>query len=84
MVQKKYRALYSSKSPGKSGPIGPDQELIRLVLDIKHRNPRMGYDRIAMQVLQAFGVEVDKHVYDVFWLSTTNRSIPAALRGSHF
>lgn len=62
MVQKKCRALYSAKSPGKPGPKGPDQELIRLVLDIKHRNPRMGYDRIAMQVLQAFGVEVDKHV----------------------
>jgi transposase InsO family protein len=62
MVQKKYRALYSSKSPGKPGPKGPDQELIHLVVDIKHRNPRMGYDRIAMQVLQAFGVKVDKHV----------------------
>jgi hypothetical protein len=54
--------LYSSKSSGKPGPKGPDQELIRLVVDIKHRNPRMGYDRVAMQVLQAFGVEVDKHV----------------------
>ena len=62
MVQKKYRVLYSSKSSGKPGPKGPDQELIRLVVDIKHRNPRMGYDRVAMQVLQAFGVEVDKHV----------------------
>jgi putative transposase len=62
IVQKKYRRLYSAKSPGKPGPKGPDPELIRLVVDIKHRNPRMGYDRIAMQVLQAFGVEVDKHV----------------------
>jgi hypothetical protein len=62
IVQKKYRRLYSAKSPGKPGPKGPDPELIRLVVDIKHRNPRMGYDRIAMQVLQGFGVEVDKHV----------------------
>lgn len=62
MVKKKYRELYSAKSPGKPGPKGPDQELIRLVVDFKHRNPRMGYDRIAMQVLQAFGIEVDKHV----------------------
>ena len=62
MIQKKYRALYSAKSPAKRGPKGPDPELIRLVVDIKHRDPRMGYDRIAMQVLQGFGVEVDKHV----------------------
>jgi putative transposase len=51
IVQKKYRRLYSAKSPRKPGPKGPDPELIRLVVDIKHRNPRMGYDRIAMQVV---------------------------------
>ncbi len=62
LVKKKYRALYSAKSGGKPGPKGPDETLIRLVVELKQRNPRMGYDRIAMQVFQAFGVEIDKHV----------------------
>jgi len=37
-------------------------ELVKLVVEMKHRNPRMGYDRIAVQIYQAFGIEVDKHV----------------------
>jgi transposase InsO family protein len=62
LVKRKYRLLYSAKSPGKPGPKGPEPQLIKLVVELKHRNPRMGYDRIAMQVHQAFGIEVDKHV----------------------
>lgn len=62
LIKRKYRLLYSAKNPGKPGPKGPDPELVKLVVEIKHRNPRMGYDRIAMQIYQAFGVEVDKHV----------------------
>jgi len=62
LVQRKYRRLYSAKNPGQPGPKGPEPKLIKLVVDIKQRNPRMGYDRIAMQIYQAFGVKVDKHV----------------------
>ncbi len=62
LVNRKYRLLYSAKSRGKPGPKGPNPELINLVLDLKYRNPRMGYDRIAMQIYQAFGIQVDKHV----------------------
>jgi putative transposase len=62
LVRRKYRLLYSAKISGKPGPKGPGPELIKLVLEMKHRNPRMGYDRIAMQIYQAFGIEVDKHV----------------------
>ena len=62
LVRRKYRLLYSSKIPGKPGPKGPAPELNKLVLEMKHRNPRMGYDQIAMQIYQAFGIEVDKHV----------------------
>lgn len=62
LVKRKYRRLYSAKHPGKPGPKGPDAALIRLVVEMKHRNARMGYDRIAMRVYQAFGIIVDKHV----------------------
>ena len=62
LVKRKYRRLYSAKNPGKPAPKGPEPELVQLVICIKQRNPRMGYDRIAMQVYQAFGIEVDKHV----------------------
>jgi transposase InsO family protein len=62
LVERKYRILFSAGSSRKPGPKGPDDELIRLVVAIKQKNPRMGYDRIAMQVLQAFGINIDKHV----------------------
>ncbi len=62
LVNRKYRLLYSAKHQGKPGPKGPDPELIKLVVEMKHRNPRMGYDRIAIQIYQAFGIVVDKHV----------------------
>jgi len=62
LVKQKYRLLYSTKSVRKPGPKGPQPELIKLVVEVKHRNPRMDYDRIAMQIYQAFGIEVDTHV----------------------
>lgn len=62
LVKRKYQRLYSAKNPGKPGPKGPDAALIQLVVEMKHRNPRMGYDRIAMQVYQAFGMVVSKDV----------------------
>ncbi len=62
LVNRKYRLLYSAKKPAKPGPKGPGPALIKLVVEMKHRNPRMGYDRIAMQIYQAFGARIDKHV----------------------
>lgn len=46
----------------KTGPKGPSDELIQIILEMKKRNPRYGYGRIAMQIYQAYGFEVDKHV----------------------
>jgi len=62
LVKRKYRLLYSRKSTKKRGPKGPSQELIDLVLEIKRRNPRYGYLRIAMQVYHAFGHKIDPGV----------------------
>jgi putative transposase len=55
LVKRKYRLLYSAKSPGKPGPKGPEPQLIKLVVELKQRNPRMGYDRIAI------ATQMDQH-----------------------
>lgn len=63
LVKKKYRWLFSNKNPRmKTGPKGPSDELIQIILEMKKRNPRYGYHRIAMQIYQSYGFEVDKHV----------------------
>ncbi len=62
LVKRKYRLLFSAKRKTKPGPKGPSQELIDLVIEMKRRNPRFGYRRIAMQIAHAFKIEIDKDV----------------------
>jgi len=57
LVKKKYQQLYSRKTPGQPGP---NDELVQLVLKMKHQNPRFGYQRIAMQIYQSFGIEISR------------------------
>ena len=63
LVDRKYRLLFSS-SPHrcKPGPKGPSAELIAAIVEMKRRNPRFGYLRIAQQISHAFAVEIDKDV----------------------
>jgi hypothetical protein len=60
LIDRKYSQLYSNKSKIKLGRKGPDQEIIDLVVEIKKKNPLMGYGRIAMQIFKEFGVEVSR------------------------
>jgi putative transposase len=62
LVHRKYRLLFSSKSRSKPGPKGPDQDLIKAVIEMKRRNPRWGCPRIAEQLALAFGVLINKDV----------------------
>lgn len=62
LVRRKYRALYSPHRRGKSGPKGPSQELIHAIVELKRRNPRFGYPRIARIISQTFGIEIDRNV----------------------
>jgi putative transposase len=62
LVQRKYRLLFSPKHRAKPGPKGPDQDLIRAVVDMKKRNPRWGCPRIAKQIELAFGIPINKDV----------------------
>jgi putative transposase len=63
LVDRKYRMLFSSSSRRrKPGPKGPSTELISAIVEMKRRNPKFGYLRIAQQISRAFGVEIDKDV----------------------
>src|SRR5262245_39802150 len=63
LVRRKYRGLFSSRRcPKKCGPKGPDEALIRAIVELKSRNPRFGCPRIARILAQTFGVDIDKNV----------------------
>lgn len=61
LVKRKYRQLFSPRrTPGKPGPEGPSTELVAAIVEMKGRNPRFGYQRIADQISLAFDIPVDK------------------------
>ena len=63
LVRRKYRLLFSARPrPKKPGPKGPDNALIRAIVELKLRNPRFGCPRIARIISQTFGIDVDKNV----------------------
>jgi len=61
LVQRKYRRLFTPRHRGSPGPKGPSPELVDAILEMKRRNPRFGYQRIAQQLALAFGIEIDKN-----------------------
>ena len=61
-VNRKYRLLFTPKTRGKPGPIGPSPELISAIVEMKRRNPRFGYQRIADQISLNFNIEIEKDV----------------------
>lgn len=60
LVNRKYRRLFTPRHRGTPGPRGPAPELVDAILEMKRRNPRFGYQRIAQQLALAFGIEIDK------------------------
>ena len=62
LVKRKYRLLYSPSKRRRPGPKGPSRELIDTVVEMKRRNPRIGCRKIAEQISNAFGLEIDKDV----------------------
>jgi transposase InsO family protein len=60
LVRRKYSRLYSNKTKKKPGRKGQDQALIDLVIEMKAHNPSFGYGRIAMQIFEAFGIEISR------------------------
>ncbi len=62
LEKRKYRLLFSSRRMGKPRTKGPSQGLIRVILQLKRRNPQFGCPQIALIVRRTFGVEIDKDV----------------------
>lgn len=63
LVDRKYRILFSSSGrPRKPGPKGPSSELIAAIVEMKRRNPKFGYLKIAQQISHAFGLDIDKDI----------------------
>jgi len=61
LVKRKYQELFSPKRRGKPGPKGPSPDLIAAIVEMKRRNPNLGYQRIADQIALVVGIELDKH-----------------------
>ena len=65
LVDDKYHLIFSSTgNQGKPGPKGPCPELIAAIIVLKSRNPKFGCVRIAHELADAFGIELNK---DVVW-----------------
>ena len=62
LVKRKYRLLFTQLYGRKRGPKGPSRELISAIVEMKYRNPRFGYQRIADQISLTFDVDLDKDV----------------------
>src|ERR1700682_1284031 len=63
LVRRKYRRLFSSSPcPKTPGPKGPSEALIQAIVELKSRNPRFGWPRIARIISHTFGVDIDKNV----------------------
>ena len=62
LVSRKYRTLFTPKYCRKPGPPGPEPELIAIIVEMKLRNPRFGYQRIPDQIPLAFELDVHKDV----------------------
>ncbi len=62
LVKRKYLQLFSSTGKGKPGPKGPNNELIKAIVEIKQRNPNFGCPRIAHIINNTFGFKINKDV----------------------
>ena len=62
LVSRKYHLLFTAKNRRKPGPVGPSPALIAIIVEMKRRNPRFGYQRIADQISLVFDIDVDKYV----------------------
>ena len=62
LVKRIYSRLFTTKNRRKPGPVGPSPALIAIIVEMKRRNPRFGYQRIADQISLVFDINIDKNV----------------------
>lgn len=72
LVKRKYRQLFCCLSRQKPGPKGPSPELIRLVVEIKTKNPSYGCERIAFLISELLNEHVDdqtvRRILRKYWI----------------
>ena len=83
LLQRKYRALFSSARKRKPGPKGPSKALVQAIVELKRRNPRFGCPRIALILAKTFGIEIDKDVVRRILLRHSRRAEREAGDRSH-
>ena len=76
LVKRKYSRLYSNNMKKKPGRKGQDQALIDIVIEMKARNPSFGYGRIAMQIFEAFGIEISRFAVGRILRQNTYKLLP--------
>ena len=76
LVRCKYRLLYTGRRLFRAGRKGPSAELIAAVVEMKRRNPKFGYLKIAQQISHAFGIELNKDVVAPDPAAYGGRSLP--------
>lgn len=84
LVRRKYQWLFAPKRRRKPGPKGPSAEVVAAIIELKRRNPRFGYRRIAEQISFAFGIEIDKDIVRRVLAKHFGETHPAAHPGSRF
>ncbi|MHB8387205.1 hypothetical protein [Metallibacterium sp.] len=62
LIERKYRRLFSSRHCAQPGPQGPSTALIRVIVEIKQRNPRFGCLRSAFIISSTLGIPIGKDV----------------------
>ena len=60
LINRKYSRLYSNKARRIPGRKPQNQALVDLVIEMRKRNPSLGYGRISMQVFKAFGITISR------------------------
>ncbi len=62
LKKRKFRLLYTSRQKGTPGPKGLSQELIRVIVEMKQRNPGYGCPKIAEQISKLLGIDINKDI----------------------
>jgi putative transposase len=69
MCKQKYRMLFSSNHNRKPGPKGQSAEVVHAIVEMKQRNPRWGFPRIAEQITRAISSPACPWRKSIRWLS---------------
>ena len=59
LIARKYKRLFSNRTKSRPGPKGPSRDLIKLVVEMKEKNPGYGCPKIAILITNVTGQAID-------------------------